>query len=236
VFSASRAYLKPPRDESAAAVFRFSMNAVTLLKKDHRSVERLFEGYRAATKGKRVIVEEITRQLSAHMAAEERELYPVLRRAIDNGPALMSDAEKEHSEARGLLMELSSLEEGSFEMDAKVATLRGAIAHHVKDEEEEIFPKAERTLGDDALSDLGMRIARAKRSAPKRPSRSAAKHSPGTSATGVASAAFDRMKRVFAGPAPKRVRKSSSRRKKTRTVSTPRAKSAASRKRATKRR
>jgi hemerythrin-like domain-containing protein len=181
-------------------------------------------------------VEEITRQLSAHMAAEERELYPVLRRAIDNGPALMSDAEKEHSEARGLLMELSSLEEGSFAMDAKVATLRGAIAHHVKDEEEEIFPKAERTLGDDALSDLGMRIVRAKRSAPKRPSRSAAKQSPGTSVTGVASAAFDRMKRVFAGPAPKRVRKSSSRRKKTRTVSTPRAKSATSRKRATKRR
>ena len=90
------------------------------------------------------------------MAAEERELYPVLRRAIDNGPALMSDAEKEHSEARGLLSELKSLEEGSFAMDAKVATLRGAIAHHVKDEEEEIFPNAERTLGADALNDLGM--------------------------------------------------------------------------------
>jgi hemerythrin superfamily protein len=212
------------------------MNAVALLKKDHRSVERLLDRYRAATKGKRTIVEEITRQLSAHMAAEERELYPVLRRAIDNGPALMSDAEKEHSEARGLLSELKSLEEGSFAMDAKVATLRGAIAHHVKDEEEEIFPNAERTLGADALNDLGMRIARAKRSAPKRPSRSAAKRSPGTSVAGVASAAVDRVNRMFAGPAPKRARKSSSRRKRAGRVSTPRAKSAASKQRARKRR
>src|SRR5262249_29611379 len=113
------------------------MNAIALLKKDHRAVERSLERYRVAVKGKRAIVDHIARELSAHMAAEERELYPVLREAIDNGRWLMNDAEKEHSEARGLLAELRGLEEGSFEMDAKVATLRGAIAHHVQDEEEE---------------------------------------------------------------------------------------------------
>jgi hemerythrin superfamily protein len=186
------------------------MNAVALLKKDHRSVERLLERYRVATRGRRAIVEEITRELSAHMAAEEKELYPVLRQAIENGPSLMRDAGKEHSEARGLLAELSRVEDGSFEMDAKVATLRGAIAHHVKDEEAEIFPKAERALGDARLNELGTRIARAKRSAPQRPSRSAARNSPGASVTGVASAAMDRVRSMF-GPAPKRAARSSSR-------------------------
>jgi hypothetical protein len=144
------------------------------------------------------------------MSAEESELYPVLRQAIEDGLSLMRDAEKEHSEARGLLAELARLEEGTFEMDAKVATLRGAIAHHVKDEEDEIFPKAELALSGDRLNELGARIARAKRSAPEGPSRSAVKNSPGASVTGVASAAVDRVRSALAGPAPKRARRSSS--------------------------
>jgi hemerythrin-like domain-containing protein len=209
------------------------MNAVVLLKRDHRSVERLLERYRTATKSKRVIVDEITRELSAHMAAEERELYPVLRTAFENGASLMNDAEKEHSEARGLLVELGRLEEGSFGMDAKVATLRGAIAHHVQDEEEEIFPKAERSLGKAALNELGARIARAKKSAPERPSSSAAKNSPGASVTGVASAAVDRITRMFSGgtTAPRRARKRPSRRRRATKVATSRVKTRAAKRR-----
>jgi hemerythrin superfamily protein len=196
------------------------MNAVALLKKDHRSVERLFERYRTATRGKKTIVDRITRELSAHMAAEERELYPILRQAIEDGASLMRDAEKEHSEARGLLAELPGLDEGSFEMDSKVATLRGAIAHHVKDEEGEIFPKAERALGEPRLNELGPRIARAKKAAPARPSPSAARNSPGASVTGVASAAVDRVRTAFAAPAPKRApRRSSAKRRSRRAVS-----------------
>jgi len=208
------------------------MNAVTLLKKDHRTVERLLERYRTATKSKRAIIDEITRELSAHMTAEERELYPVLRTAIENGPSLMNDAEKEHSEARGLLVELGALEDGSFEMDAKVATLRGAIAHHVEDEEGEIFPKAEQSLGKRALHELGARIARAKKSAPERPSRSAEKNSPGASVTGVASAAVDRIARMFGGTtAPRRATKRPSRIRRARKAATTRVKSRAAKRR-----
>jgi len=199
------------------------MNALALLKKDHRNVERLLERYRVATRGKRAIVEKITRELSAHMAAEERELYPVLREAIENGPSLMNDAREEHSQARGLLVELRGLEAGSFEMDAKVATLRGAIAHHVSDEENEIFPEAERSLSQVALNELGARIARAKKSAPEQPSGSAAKNSPGTSVTGLASAAVDQIARMLRA-APKRSAKRSSRRKRSSNVAGPRSK------------
>jgi hemerythrin-like domain-containing protein len=69
-------------------------------------------------------------------------------------------------------------------MDAKVATLLEAIAHHVSDEEDQIFPRAERALGEAKLNELGTRIARAKKTAPKRPSRSATRNSPGASVTG----------------------------------------------------
>jgi hypothetical protein len=58
------------------------------------------------------------------MAAEEREFYPVIRKAIPEGASLVEDAVKEHQEAKGLLAELARLDLGTFDMDAKVATLR----------------------------------------------------------------------------------------------------------------
>jgi len=183
------------------------MNAVTLLKSDHRKLEALFDRYRSASTGKSGIVLEITRQLSMHMDAEERELYPVLRTSISDGERLVNDAVMEHKEARGLLAELERADTGSFDMDAKVATLRRAVDHHVRDEEEEIFPKAEESLGKNRLDGLGARIAKAKKSAPKRAPSSAARNSPGASVGGIISAATDRMKNLLTSnerkPAPK---------------------------------
>ena len=185
------------------------MNAIRLLENDHRKVEGLFERYRTASDGKREIVGDITRELSIHMAAEEKEFYPAIRTSIPDGESLVRDAVKEHQEAKGLLAELAKLDLGTFDMDAKVATLRRAIEHHVKDEEEEIFPKVAKALGTKRVDEIGSRIERAKKSAPTRPERAAAVHSPGTSLTGTASAAADRLANYFSPQERKPARKSS---------------------------
>jgi hemerythrin superfamily protein len=174
------------------------MDAITLLKNDHRKVEALFERYRSAPREKRAVLAEITRALSAHMDAEEKELYPVLRTSIDDGPRLMNDAVSEHQEARALLADLAQASDGSFDMDAKVATLRRAIEHHVSDEEEEIFPKTRQTLPATRLAAIGARIEAAKRSARRSPPPSAARRSPGASLGGMVSAAADRVKDLLA--------------------------------------
>ena len=175
------------------------MNAVTLLKRDHRNVERLFKRYRSTTKGKRETLDEITRELTMHMDAEERELYPVLRGSIPDGPADIDDAVKEHKEARALLADLANADVTAFDTDAKVATLQRAIDHHVSDEEDEVFPKAQESLGTKRLDALGARIERAKRSAPQRPPAGAARNAPGPSVGGMLSAATDRVKQLFTG-------------------------------------
>jgi hemerythrin superfamily protein len=185
------------------------MNAIRLLEKDHRKVESLFDRYRTASDGKREIVGDITRELSIHMVAEEKEFYPIIRKAIPEGESLVEEAVKEHQEAKGLLAELAKLDLGTFDMDAKVATLRRAIEHHVKDEEEEIFPKVAKALGTKRVDELGSRIERAKKTAPTRPERAAAAHSPGTSLTGTASAAADRLANYFSPQERKPARKSS---------------------------
>ena len=194
------------------------MNAVSLLKSDHRKVESLFERYRATSNGKAEIIREITRELSMHMDAEEREVYPVFRKSIPDGESLMEDAVTEHEEARGLLAELARAEEGSFDTDAKMATLRRAIDHHVKDEEQTIFPEAQKSLGKHALEELGARIEKAKRSAPERPPSSAARKSPGSSVGGILAAATDRVVNMLT-PDERRPPRRASRGKPTRKVS-----------------
>jgi len=180
------------------------MDAITLLKSDHRKVERMLQRYRSANGNKGAIVRQITEDLTAHMDAEERELYPVLRTAIEDGASLMQDAVKEHAEARGLLAELARVEDGSFDMDAKVATLRRAIDHHVRDEEDEIFPKMRKAMPRTRVAEIGSRIAQAKKTAPKRPPASAARQSPGASVTGIVAAATDRVKNVLVPPVEER--------------------------------
>ena len=130
------------------------MNVVTLLTNDHRTVEALLERYRSATnEAKRPLLDEITRDLTKHMDAEESVLYPLLRTSIPRGEELMAEAVEEHKKAKGLLAELQSTEAGSFDMDSRVATLRGAIQHHVREEEGTIFPEMQKSLEDGLLED-----------------------------------------------------------------------------------
>jgi hemerythrin superfamily protein len=218
-------------NQGAGALFyklevHMAMNAITLLKKDHRKVERLFEQYRSTPNGKRGLIEQITAALSAHMDAEEGQLYPVLRSSIPDGERLMEDAEREHREARGLLAEVQNAEPTSFDTDAKMATLRRAVDHHVQEEEGEIFPRMEQSLGKARIEQIGAAIGKAKGSAPRRAPVSAAKNSPGSSVTGVLAAATDRVARLLIpgdrkpakrSPGPARSRKTALRRKKTST-------------------
>jgi hemerythrin-like domain-containing protein len=60
------------------------MNAIAVLKNDHRNVERLFERFersRSAAERKRV-ADELVRELSVHATIEEQLVYPRLRQAF----------------------------------------------------------------------------------------------------------------------------------------------------------
>jgi len=176
------------------------MNVITLLTNDHRTVEGLFERYRSATvEAKQLLLDEITRELMKHMDAEENVLYPQLRTSIHDGVKLMAEAVDEHEKAKGLLAELQNAEAGSFEMDSRISTLQKAIAHHVREEEGNIFPEMQKSLDAARLEQLGGQIEEAKRSAPETPPPSAEEDSPGVSLGGVVTAAGDRLKDAVRG-------------------------------------
>ena len=94
------------------------------------------------------------------MEIEERDIYPVVVRVV--GAEEAEEAEIEHRLIREGLTELQRLvDEPGF--GAAVAMLTAGIRHHVKEEEQEVFPELKRKIDREELSELGDRVAAAKR-------------------------------------------------------------------------
>jgi hemerythrin superfamily protein len=149
------------------------MDAITLLKDDHRTVEQLFKRFEQAGERahvqKRQIVDRIIEELSVHAAIEEQVFYPVARAAVPDTETIALESLEEHHIVKWLLSELVDMDPAHERFDAKVTVLIENVRHHVEEEEGEFFPKVRNQLGRKQLADLGETLASAKKSAPTKP-------------------------------------------------------------------
>src|SRR5262245_18561558 len=130
-------------------------DAVALLRKDHAAVLDLFRQYGKLTgkpgDGRRAeLAKKICDELNVNSTIEEEIFYPAVREAIDE-ELLMNEAQVEHDSAKSLIAEIEAMQPGDEMYDAKVTMLGEFIKHHVKEEQEEMFPKARKSKVDLAL-------------------------------------------------------------------------------------
>lgn len=92
------------------------------------------------------LLTEVETMLVEHMRVEEEHVYPLLRR-IDEEQVVA--AQNEHGSIRQLLDQLREEGTDTPGFGALVAALRGAIEHHVSEEELESFPALREEFGDD---------------------------------------------------------------------------------------
>jgi hypothetical protein len=136
-------------------------DAIELLDAEHRAVKALFDDYRQlshhkAGGGKRkALAETICMELTIHMRLEEEIFYPPVRDAIRDDD-LLDEAQVEHAGAKELIVQILSMQPGDELYDAKVTVLGEYIAHHVRQEREEMFPKVRKSGID--LAALGERL------------------------------------------------------------------------------
>jgi hemerythrin superfamily protein len=141
-------------------------NPFTSLKEDHRKVAKLFEEIldttERAEKTRKQLFAEIQTALEEHTTLEEAVLYPALEK-VELTHDLTLEAEEEHKVAKTLLEELASEDETTEEWTAKMTVLKENIEHHVKEEEEELFPDAEKAMNEEDLAALaeGLEAGRA---------------------------------------------------------------------------
>jgi hemerythrin-like domain-containing protein len=115
---------------------------------------------------RRATVDKLDAALSLHMKIEEADIYPLVAKLIDEEDA--KEASIEHGLARDGVAKLHELvDEPGF--GAAVAMLTAGIKHHVKEEEQEMFPTLKKKLDRAELLTLGDAVVAAKRAGtPKR--------------------------------------------------------------------
>lgn len=122
--------------------------ATALLKEDHERVKSLFDRFEV-TKGRATkvkIVREALLELKVHAALEEELFYPAVRAKV--GKKIMNEADEEHHVAKLLIAELEQMDGTESHFDAKFTVLAENVRHHIKEEEDEMLPLAQKVKLD----------------------------------------------------------------------------------------
>ena len=196
------------------------MDAIALLTRDHQEVDRLFKQYEQLTdraqKSKQKLVMKMIRELAIHSAIEEMLFYPAVRtaalkaatRAGEKAADDVLEALEEHHIVKWTLAELEKMKPEDERFEAKVTVLMENVRHHVEEEQDELFPRARKLLGEKMLEELGQRMEKAKKIAPTRPHPRSPDSPPGNIAAGAMAAVMDRGKEMVRGAAQKMMRRS----------------------------
>jgi Trp operon repressor len=134
------------------------MDPFELLKKDHQTVSKLFERIEAATgRAKLEIFQRIKDELELHTHIEEVIFYPALEKENQTRD-LTLEAYEEHRVVKKLLGELDAARSVTDEWKAKLTVLKENVEHHVDEEENELFDKANDVLTGEEAESLGERM------------------------------------------------------------------------------
>jgi hypothetical protein len=135
------------------------MDAFNLLKADHRKVAGLFDELESADgKAKLQVFEQIKTELELHTHIEEKIFYPALEKPRETHD-LTLEAYEEHDVVKKLLRQLSRAKTANEEWEAQAKVLRENVEHHVEEEENELFEKADAALGEERIEALGEEMA-----------------------------------------------------------------------------
>jgi hemerythrin superfamily protein len=136
------------------------LNALDLLRAQHRSVEKLMSQIEQARGSrKQALFNQLADELAIHATIEEKVFYPNVKRP--STAALLEESVEEHLEVKRLLAEMMELDPEDDDFDAKLNVLQQQVTYHAKEEEEgRLFPILRRELDRDLLAALSGEMIR----------------------------------------------------------------------------
>jgi hemerythrin-like domain-containing protein len=125
---------------------------INMLKEDHKRAKKAFRQFEKLDPHEdaeqcQAIVEQTCAELKVHSTLEEELLYPAARRLLSEED-LIDEAEVEHATAKSLIEQLGSMTPDDEKYAATFKVLGEYVNHHVKEEENEIFPQLGRAKGE----------------------------------------------------------------------------------------
>src|SRR5262245_60946906 len=136
------------------------MNAIDLLKQDHRTVEKLFTEYNSAEEDldrREELFQGLERELLTHGDAEEQIFYPALK---NDAPELVEQSLSDHQQVKQLLSEMLEYEVDDQEFEWRINKLMERVQAHVQQEEGPggVLELASQRLDQEELDSIGRRI------------------------------------------------------------------------------
>ncbi len=137
---------------------------VELVLEDHHTVAALFDKLQAATSADDQIAlyAQVKDALERHASAEEKVLYPRVRKEVPDGKEESKDAIEEHDQIRESLKEVEEHDAGSELFTLAVAQLVATTKHHVGVEESELLPDFRKNGDATERDELGRKFSEAK--------------------------------------------------------------------------
>jgi hemerythrin superfamily protein len=132
------------------------MDAIELLKEDHKKVEKIFSAMEKK-EDRQKMFPELDRELSVHAEIEEKIFYPATREAEPTRDLVLESIE-EHKQIKMVLADLEQTDKTTDVWGAALKVLKEDVMHHVGEEEDELFPKVRKVLSKQQLEDLGSRM------------------------------------------------------------------------------
>lgn len=126
----------------------YTKRVIEMLTDDHEAAKKLFrQGDKLADDPEQLqsIVRQACVALTQHAEIEEEFLYPALRE-VDGD--LIAEAQVEHDSARQLIADLESMDPDDERYRATFKVLGEYVGHHIKEEQDEIFPLARESKAD----------------------------------------------------------------------------------------
>ncbi len=135
-----------------------AQEATAMLRADHKKVSALFDEFEKtrSAKRKKLIVSQICTELTVHTQIEEEIFYPAVKAALKDHE-LVPEANVEHQSVKDLIAQVKDVEPDGEVYDARVKVMGEFVKHHVKEEQNEMFPRAKKTKLD--MMALGEQMA-----------------------------------------------------------------------------
>ncbi len=138
-----------------------SSDVVELILADHREFERLLRELRNRETDRAAVLGDLADLLVAHAEAEEREVYPTLKRKAPEEAEEIEHGAEEHAEGHEALLELLRVDADDDEaFEEALEELSEALTHHLDEEERDVLNAARENVPDDQREDLGAAFLR----------------------------------------------------------------------------
>jgi hemerythrin superfamily protein len=143
------------------------MDGITLLKDDHRRLEKLFRKFEQtgprATRSRQQLADRMVTELKIHTALEEQVFYPLVRASVVNADNLILESLEEHHVTHILAKELAELAPTDERFGPKAAVLIQTVLVHVQAEERQVFPRMRKAVGRRRIVEIGDAMAKLRR-------------------------------------------------------------------------